>query len=92
MSPKKKDKIITAVTVISVVTVMIALAAVVYLHSIGGVSEETMLMASTMLSGLMFVIVVLFGAYSYSIRPKLVAQYRMEHGLPPVKKDDEEGP
>jgi hypothetical protein len=92
MSPKKKDKIITLITVVSVTIVMIALAAIVYLCSVGSISEEAMLMGSTMLSGLMFVIVILFGAYSYSVRPKLVAQYRMENGLPPVDEKDKERP
>lgn len=64
MDAKKKDKLITGIVVAIVVALMAAFAAIIYMYGQGSMDETMFMIASSMFSGAMFLIVVVYGAIS----------------------------
>jgi Ca2+/H+ antiporter len=80
MDPIKRDKIITFAVVIAVAVVMMVMVAVVYLQSTGDIKQESMLMMSSMLSGLMFLIIAIYMVYSYKTKASLQMYKKLRDG------------
>ncbi len=90
MDPIKRDKIITFVVVIAVAVVMMVMVAVVYLQSTGDIKQESMLMMSSMLSGLMFLIIAIYMVYSYKTKASLQMYKKLRDGE--FENNDDERP
>ena len=90
MDPIKRDKIITFAVVIAVAAVMVVMAAVVYLQSTGDIKQESMLMMSSMLSGLMFLIIAIYMVYSYKTKASLQMYKKLRDGE--FENNDDERP
>ena len=90
MDPIKRDKIITFVVVIAVAVVMMVMVAVVYLQSTGDIKQESMLMMSSMLSGLMFRIIAIYMVYSYKTKASLQMYKKLRDGE--FENNDDERP
>ncbi len=88
MDPIKRDKIITFAVVIAVAAVMVVMAAIVYFQSTGDIKQESMLMMSSMLSGLMFLIIAIYMVYSYKTKASLEMYKKLRDG-DFENKDDE---
>jgi Ca2+/H+ antiporter len=80
MDPIKRDKIITFAVVIAVAAVMVVMAAIVYFQSTGDIKQESMLMMSSMLSGLMFLIIAIYMVYSYKTKASLEMYKKLRDG------------
>ena len=90
MDPIKRDKIITFAVVIAVAAVMVVMVAVVYLQSTGDIKQESMLMMSSMLSGLMFLIIAIYMVYSYKTKASLQMYKKLRDGE--FENNDDERP
>ena len=90
MDPIKKDKIITFAVVIAVAAVMVVMAAIVYFQSTGDIKQESMLMMSSMLSGLMFLIIAIYMVYSYKTKASLEMYKKLRDGG--FENNDDERP
>lgn len=88
MDPITRDKIVTYAVVIAVGLSMLAMVVVVYLQSTGSIEQESMLMMSSMLSGLMFLIIAIYMVYSYKTKASLMMYKKMRDG-DFENKDDE---
>ncbi|MBP5735673.1 MAG: hypothetical protein J6W53_07690 [Candidatus Methanomethylophilaceae archaeon] len=80
MDPITRDKIVTYAVVIAVGLSMLAMVVVVYLQSTGSIEQESMLMMSSMLSGLMFLIIAIYMVYSYKTKASLMMYKKMRDG------------
>ncbi|MBQ7978492.1 MAG: hypothetical protein IJ248_01895 [Candidatus Methanomethylophilaceae archaeon] len=89
MDPIKKDKIVTYAAVALVALDMVAMAILVGLNAAGTVSMETMLIVSTLLSLLMFAIIVVYLIYSHRARPKILEYKEKRDG---IRKEEQESP
>jgi len=89
MDPIKRDKIVTFGVVIVVAIIMIAMAAIVGLQSAGSMPQEDMLIISSILSGLMFVVIAIYMVYSYKTKPSLIEYKKLRDG---ESKNEEEEP
>jgi len=69
MDAKKKDTIITAIVVAIVIAQMAAIAISVYLSNTGAISQETLLIFSSMISSGMFVVIIIYALYINKARP-----------------------
>jgi Ca2+/H+ antiporter len=90
MDPIKRDKIITFAVVIAVAAVMVVMAAIVYFQSTGDIKQESMLMMSSMLSGLMFLIIAIYMVYSYKTKASLEMYKKLRDGG--FENNDDEHP
>ena len=90
MDPIKRDKIITFAVVIAVAAVMVVMAAIVYFQSTGDIKQESMLMMSSMLSGLMFLIIAIYMVYSYKTKASLEMYKKLRDG--DFEDEDDERP
>ncbi len=90
MDPIKRDKIITFAVVIAVAAVMVVMAAIVYFQSTGDIKQESMLMMSSMLSGLMFLIIAIYMVYSYKTKASLQMYKKLRDGE--FENNDDERP
>ncbi len=90
MDPIKRDKIITFAVVIAVAAVMVVMAAIVYFQSTGDIKQESMLMMSSMLSGLMFLIIAIYMVYSYKTKASLEMYKKLRDGG--FENNDDERP
>lgn len=64
MDMKKKDKLITVLVVALVAAILVVFAAVIYMYGQGTVDETMFMAMSSMFSGALFVIVIIYGAFS----------------------------
>ena len=75
MDDKKKDKMIT-IFVVALVGILMALMVVMLtMYTGGSIDEQAMLMMSTALSSAMFVVVIVYGAYSLKIQNSAKSDY-----------------
>ncbi len=64
MDMKKKDKLITVLVVALVAAILVVFAAVIYMYGQGSMDETMFMLMSSMFSGALFVIVIIYGAFS----------------------------
>jgi len=86
MDPIKKDKIVTFTVIGLVCLDMVAMAVLVGLNATGGITMETMLYVSTILSVLMFAIIAVYMLYSYRSKPKLMEYKKMRDSMESEEK------
>jgi len=67
---------------------MMAMAAIVYLNNTGAITYQDMLIYSTVMSLVMFAIIIIYMVYSMRARPKLI-EYKQ---LRDAAKEEEEPP
>jgi len=87
MDPIQRDKLITAIIVIAVIGVMAGMVAIVYLYNIGSMELDTMIIDSSILSGVMFIIIILYAVYSFKVRDSL-RMYKKMRDEQDGKKED----
>ena len=87
MNPKKKDQMITYAVVAVVALIMVMMAAMMYMYGTGGMSEVDMLMLSTAFSSVMFIVVIIYGLYSYKAKNSLMEYKKFEEMM---RKEEEE--
>ncbi len=87
MDPIQRDKAITAVIVIAVIGVMAGMVAIVYLYNIGSMDLDTMIIDSSILSGVMFIIIILYAVYSFKIRDSLRMYKKLRDGEDEKKEE-----
>jgi choline-glycine betaine transporter len=81
MNAKQKDRLITITVVALVAGMMAAMAAVLLMYQSGSIDEIGMLMASAGLSSAMFLIVMIYAVYVYSIQSKAEKYKKFEEEL-----------
>ena len=69
MDAKKKDKLITAIVVAITIGLMIAIALAVYLTNTGAISQDALLIFSSLMSSGMFLVVIIYALYINKSRP-----------------------
>jgi len=67
MTPKQKDRIITGIVVAAVIGLMVGFGVVIYLFNNGSMDYESMLMVSSVMSGAMFLIVIIYAVFNQKL-------------------------
>jgi len=67
MTPKQKDRIITGIVVAAVIGLMVGFGVVIYLFNNGSMDYESMLMVSSVMSGAMFLIVIIYAVFTQKL-------------------------
>ncbi len=88
MTPKKLDRLVTAIVILLVAALMVGFVILVIMYNDGSMDEEGMLMTSTFLSSTMFVVVIVYGVFSFKIREKSDREKKLEE----FQKRDKEQP
>ena len=78
MNAKQKSNLIMVIVIALVAVLMAAMAWMIYSYGQGGLSEDSMYMLSTLLSGAMFLVVIVYAVYVESSKSKAELYKRFE--------------
>ena len=67
MTPKQKDRLITGIVVAVVIRLMIGFGVLIYCFNNGSMDYDSMLMTSSVMSGAMFLVVILYAVFTQKL-------------------------